>query len=430
MSAEFENLRHAEAYLDGLIDWERRARFDYAALGLARIRALLAALDHPERDVPCVHVAGSKGKGSTTLAAEALLGACGLRTGAFTSPHLASWLERFRVAGAPVSEADLLRVLRSIHPAIERLRRDPELCPSFFDVSTALALALFRELRVDAAVVEVGLGGRIDSTNAVDSRVSVITSIELEHTDKLGSTLFAIAGEKAGILRPGVPAVCGALPDEALAVVRARAREVGARLGEVAPRDIDAGAGGVRFALPDGRRTASRVLGAHQASNLALAVVAVEAFLSRALRPAELAALEKLELPARIERFGDVVLDCAHTPGSARALRETLERVAPGRRWVLAACISRDKDAVAIARELAAPVRIGIATSAEPVRSLAPSELARAMAAGGIAAVECAPRPLDALARARALARRGEWVVLTGSVYFAGAVRGALLNGS
>jgi dihydrofolate synthase / folylpolyglutamate synthase len=422
-----ETLREAEAWLDGLIDLERRARFDYAALGLARIRALLAALGHPERGLGCVHVAGSKGKGSVTLAAEALLRACGLRVGAFTSPHLASWLERFRIAGTPVGEAELLAALRLIRPAVDRQRREPELAPSFFDVSTALALELFRSARVEAAVVEVGLGGRIDSTNTVESRVSLVTSIELEHTDKLGRTLGAIAGEKAGIFRPGVPALCGALPDEARAVVRARAAEIGAPLREVRARAVESDARGVRFELPDGRSVRSPVLGAHQAGNLALAIAAAETFVGRPLGGTQLAALEALELPGRIERFGDLVLDCAHTPDSVRALRETLEQVAPGRRWVLGLCVSRDKDVDAIARELAPAVRVAVATAAEPVRSLEPLALARALERAGIAAVECAEGPLAALARARALARPDEWIVLTGSVYFAGALRGALL---
>ena len=374
-----DTLRDAEAWLDGLIDLERRVRFDYAALGLERIRALLAALGNPERGLPCVHVAGSKGKGSTTLAVEALLRAAGLRVGTFTSPHLSSWLERFRIGGAPVGKAELLAVLRAIQPAVERQRRDPDLAPSFFDVSTALALELFRRARLDAAAVEVGLGGRLDSTNAVEPRVSVITAIELEHTDKLGNTLGAIAGEKAGILRPGVLALCGALPEEARTVVRARAAEIGAPLREVTACAVEADASGVRFALRDGRRAASRVLGAHQASNLALAVAAAEAFAGRALGAGELAALETLELPARVERFGDVVLDSAHTPGSARALREALESAAPGRRWVLALCVSRDKDADAIARELAPPTRVALATSAEPA-ALAPAGRAGALA--------------------------------------------------
>jgi dihydrofolate synthase/folylpolyglutamate synthase len=421
------NLRDAEAWLDGLVNLERRVRFDYAALGLERIRALLGALGHPERGLPCVHVAGSKGKGSTTLAAEALLRAAGLRVGAFTSPHLASWLERFRIGGAPAGEPELLEALGPVHAAVERQRADPHLAPSFFDVCTALALALFERARLDAAVIEVGLGGRLDSTNAVEPRVSVITAIELEHTDKLGDTLGAIAREKAGILRPGVPVLCGRLPVEAREVVRARAAEVGAPLCEVVPREVEAGADGVRFTLSDGRRVHGGVLGAHQARNLALAVGAAEAFTGRALASRELAALESLELPARVERFGDVVLDCAHTPESARALREAVASAGPGRRWVLALCVSRDKDVAAIAHELAPPTRVALASTAEPVRSLPPVELARALGRAGIAAVECVPEPLAALARARALARPGEWIVLTGSVYFAGALRAALL---
>jgi dihydrofolate synthase/folylpolyglutamate synthase len=425
-----DTLHDAEAYLDGLIDLERRSHFDYAALGLERVRALLAAIGDPQRGLPCVHVAGSKGKGSTTLAAEMLLRACGLRVGSFTSPHLSSWLERFRIDGRSAGEGELLAALRRIQPAIEAQRKDPELCPSFFDVSTALALQLFRAAHVDAAVVEVGLGGRIDSTNLVEPRVSLLTSIELEHTDKLGTTLGAIAREKAGIFRPGVPTFCGPLPEEALEVVRARARELGTPLARIEPREVEADGSGVRFALPDGRRVQSAVLGAHQARNLALAIAGAETFVGRPCSAGELAALGALRLPARVERFGDVVLDSAHTPHSARALRETLEAIAPGRRWVLALCVSRDKDALAIARELAPSVRTAIASSAEPMRSLAPEALAREMVRAGIAEVECVPAPRQALERARRLARPGEWVVLTGSVYFAGAVRDALLGPS
>ena len=228
-------------WLEHLIDLERRPpgaaplRVD-----LRPVRALLERVGHPERDLRIFHVAGSKGKGSVALLAEAVLAAAGHRVGTFTSPHLESWTERFRVDGAPVSEAELGRVLEVLRPAVEAFRPDAENpAPTWFDVTTAAAFLLFRRARVDHAVVEVGLGGRLDSTNAARASVACITSIELEHTDRLGHTLAAIAGEKAGILEPLRPAVVGALPPEALAVVEARARELGSpvvRLG----REVEA----------------------------------------------------------------------------------------------------------------------------------------------------------------------------------------------
>jgi dihydrofolate synthase/folylpolyglutamate synthase len=198
-------------------------------LSLAPIRALLDRLGAPERGLSVIHVAGSKGKGSTALFAESVLRAAGARVGTFTSPHLERWTERFRIDGDGGAADRLAAAVAELRPHVDALRdAGGDTVPSFFDATTAAALLLFRDLRVDHAVLEVGLGGRLDSTNAVAPAVCCITSIELEHTDLLGDTLAAIAGEKAGILKPGVPAVCGELPREAFAVVERRA--AGARL--------------------------------------------------------------------------------------------------------------------------------------------------------------------------------------------------------
>jgi dihydrofolate synthase / folylpolyglutamate synthase len=420
---QLETLSDAERYLDGLINREKKTQYDYERLGLAPIRALLAEIGSPERGLPCVHVAGSKGKGTTTLASECLLRAAGARVGTYTSPHLESWRERFRIDGAPVAERELVAGLREIVPAIERLRGNSELCPSFFDATTALAFHLFRAARVDAGAIEVGLGGRLDSTNAVEARVSVVTAIQLEHTDKLGKTLEAIAREKAGIFRAGAPALHGPLAPEAWGALAAQAIAVDTSLEEVAARDVRASEAGVRFRLDDGRELASRVLGAHQATNLALAARASEVFLGRALAATELAALESLELPARLERLGDAILDDAHTPDSARALREALERLWPAARWVFVISVSRDKDAAGIMSELAPVTRACVATAAEATRSLDPDELAALAWSAGIGEVEVVRDPLAALARARALLRPGERLAVSGSVFLAGALR-------
>jgi len=419
----FSSLAAAERWLDGLVNLERVASFDYEKLGLARIRALLARLGDPERGLPVIHVAGSKGKGTTSLVAEALLRAAGVRTGAFTKPHLESWVERFRVDGAPVAADDLLRVLERVAPAVEELRADPELCPSFFDVTVALALAVFRDARVDAAVIEVGIGGRLDSTNVVDSRVCVLTAVQLEHTDKLGGTLEAIAREKAGIARPGVPFLHGPLEPEAWGALAAKAVDADAPLEEVRARAVRASDAGIDLELADGRRVFAALRGRHQATNVALGIAAVEAFLGKALAPGELAALGRLALPARIERFGDVVLDCSHTPDSLRALVETLDDLEPGRRWVWVAALSRDKDAAGIMSEVGASARACVLTTAEPLRSADPESLAALAWASGIETVETEPDPRKALARARSLLQPGELLVIAGSFLLAGALR-------
>ena len=222
--APIRGLAEAGAYLEGLINLERLSDFPQERLNLGPIRQLLERLGHPDRGLCVLHVAGSKGKGSTSLFAESILSAAGERVGTFTSPHLESWTERFRIAGREVEGDVLAQVVDRMRPQVEALRADPKTAPSFFDATTAAGIVLFRDLRVDRAILEVGLGGRLDSTNAIQSVVTCITSIELEHTDKLGCTLAEIAGEKAGILKPGVPCVMGRLPESAAVVVRERAR--------------------------------------------------------------------------------------------------------------------------------------------------------------------------------------------------------------
>jgi dihydrofolate synthase/folylpolyglutamate synthase len=428
---ELRTLADVERYLDGFLNLERTRAFDYERLGLARIRALLEAEGSPERGLACIHIAGSKGKGSVALAAERLLLAAGRRVGTYSSPHLQSWRERFRVDGEPVAEAALVGALRRLLPAIECQRRDRALRPSFFDVSTALAFVLFRDLRVDAAVIEVGLGGRLDSTNVVAPRVCVITSIELEHTDKLGDTLEAIAIEKAGILKPRVPVLHGPLPGEALAAVAARAIAEDAPLDEVRPARVALDESGLEVGLADGRAFRAPVLGAHQATNLALAVRAVETFLGRPLRASELAGLDELELPGRLERIRlrdgrEAIVDSAHTPESARALRASLESLWPERNWVLMLSISRDKDAVGVVRELAPRARLAVVARAEPTRSLDPEQVAMLAWASGLEAVEERESPASALEAARAALAPGELLVVAGSIYFAGAIRSLL----
>ncbi len=198
---------------------------------------------------------------------------------------------------------------------------------------------------------------------------------------------------------------------------------------EVGTRDVQQSETGLAFRLVDGRRLHAPILGAHQAVNLALAIRAAESFLGRSLSEPELKSLAELRLPARIERFGDVILDCAHTPDSARALRQTLSLVWPQRTWVLVVSISRDKDAPKILSELAPHTRVCLASQAEPNRSLPAEELARVARACGIPLVEVHPEPKLAFERAQALRRPGEMGVGTGSVYFAGAVRSLLQCG-
>lgn len=233
-------------------------------LGIDRMRLLSARLGQPERAQPCFHIAGTNGKGSTSAMIEAIQRAHGRRTGLYTSPHLVAIGERIQVDRIPLADAAVVALAERLRPHYEAIRaEDPENAPTFFELITAAALLEFAERKVDVAVLETGLGGRLDATNVCAPEVCVITSIGLDHQEYLGSTLAAIAAEKAGILKPGVPCVVGQLPAEAEAVISARAQAVSAPLHFV--RD--------RFAAgwPE-----TNLVGSHQRGNAGAAWLACE----------------------------------------------------------------------------------------------------------------------------------------------------------
>ncbi len=430
------DLAGAEAFLEGLIDHERRADVPYARFDLAPVRRLLARVGDPQRRLSVVHIAGSKGKGSTALLTEAVLRAAGERVGTFTSPHLEHWTERFRIDGRDVDGAALAAAVETLRPHIASLRdEDPATAPTFFDATTAAALLLFAEARLDRAVLEVGLGGRLDSTNVVDPAVACVTTIELEHTDKLGATLAAIAAEKAGIVKAHRPVVVGALAPEAEAVVleRARALEAPAR---VLGRDFHVGVqradlDGLVLQLRDGDVSVEAslpVLGTHHAANAALALACARALGhgGAALATAVQRGFASAKLRGRIEVLGRapwIVVDGAHTAASARALAAALTAV-PRAATHLVLSISAGKDLVAILAALVPIADQVTVTRAEAARSLDPAEVAAAVRAArpGLA-LRVVPNPHLALRAAREASPRDGLLVATGSIYLAGIAR-------
>jgi len=409
-------------------------------LSLGAIHALLNAVGNPERGLSIVHVAGSKGKGSVCLAAEAMLTALGERVGVFTSPHFERWTERFRVNVREVSGAALARAVARLQPHVDRLRsEDPENSPSFFDATTAAALLIFKDAGVDRVLLEVGLGGRLDSTNAVSPLVTCITQIELEHQEVLGHTLAAIAGEKAGILKPGVPCVVGALPPPAEAAVAQRAAEVGApvfREGEaftleVAPASMSQTQTRLRYRERGGFTCDADlpIISVPGARNAGLALASLRrlgGYDDGELVGAAQRGLAALTLPGRVEvvsREPWVIIDSAHTPASAIALADTLASL--GLTEVeLILSISRDKALPEILTPLLPHARAVTVTAAEPLRSVPPLELAEAI--GALApdlALRVAHDPRSGLRDALASVQAGTAVVVAGSVYLAGAAR-------
>lgn len=399
-------------------------------LGLERVRAALAALGDPQLRLPAVHIAGTNGKGSTAAMTEALLRAAGLRTGLFTSPHLARFTERIRVDGREVSGERLgeldARIVATGVPL------------SYFEIATVLAFLAFAEAGVEVAVLETGLGGRLDATTACQPLATAITSIGLDHTETLGTTLGAIAAEKAGIAKPEVPLVLGAVPAEAEAVIEARARDVGAQLLRLG-RELH------RLASPPA------LPGAHQRDNAALAVALAThaaAALGKTLGSDGIAAgLASARWPGRLELVTPhVLLDGAHNAEGARALAAALPAFAGDRPVVLATSIVRGKDVAGILAPLLPLVAGVIVTRSRNDRALSVDELRREVQAvadsssaratsDGVAdatsarvTIEAVDDPQAALARARVLAGPGGLVLVAGSLFLVGELRAVLLD--
>jgi len=437
---EIRTVEEAAAYLEALINVEKQPDVPYARLGLIPIRRLLARLDDPHRRLRVIHIGGSKGKGSTALFVEAIARAAGLRVGTFTSPHLERWTERFRIDGREVPGEHLATVVARLRPHVDALRdTDPANAPTFFDATTAAAFLLFAEAPVDVAVVEVGLGGRLDSTNVVAPAVTCVTSVELEHTDKLGDSLLAIGREKAGILKSGAPSVAGALPAPARAALLERAGVVGteiAWLGSDFGFELhEAGPAGLSLHLHDGSLSVdviAPVVGEHQAANAAMAAACVR----RARWVAEddlgrvvAAGLASAELPGRVEILGRRpwrVVDGAHTRASAQALARALATL-PHRSLHLILSISAGKDVASLLASLLPGAASVTVTRAEPTRSLPPDALAAAVrgVAPGLP-LRVVPDPRRAIGEALADLAPDDLLCATGSVYLAGIARSVL----
>jgi dihydrofolate synthase/folylpolyglutamate synthase len=410
-------------------------------LGLDNMRVLMAALGHPDRAYVTVHVAGTNGKGSVSAMVERALRAAGYRTGLYTSPHLDRLEERVAIDGEPIAPETFDACAREVFASIDAARADGRLTvtPTFFEVTTAIALALFRADQVDVAVIEVGLGGRFDATNIITPRASAITSIAFDHERYLGSTLGQIAGEKAGIVKPGVPMVVGALPEEALAVVERVAREMGAPLvaaeGAVEVLQVLRGRARVR---PDAARWPRlesldlSLAGRHQAQNAATAVRLLEVLDAGGLPIPPNAVglgLSAARWPARLEWLrlpeGRLLIDAAHNPAGAEALASYLRDEGGGPLPVVLAAM-KDKDVDKMVEPLAPMASRFITTAVDTPRAHRPDELAARIAAR-MPGVEVTAIVEPRAAVAAALTGSGR-AVAAGSIYFVGPLRARLIE--
>jgi dihydrofolate synthase/folylpolyglutamate synthase len=440
-----EAREHALAWLDRRVNFERLPPPGAAELGLARMRRLLAAVGGPHRGLPVVHVAGTKGKGSTVAALAAILEEAGHRVGRYLSPHVHAIEERIAIDGRPIAAGDLAAALEAVIPVVERLdavaARRGGRGPTWFEVLTAAAFVHFARARVDVAVLETGLGGRLDATNVVRPLVSVITSISLDHMAVLGPTIARIAAEKAGIIKRGRPVVSGAMHPSArrvIAATAARRRATLLQLGRdftATPLPAPPGAGplaGAGLELRTGPAAAPvryrlAMPGGHQAENAALAVMAARRLARQGIAVPEAAivrGLARARLPARIEVVGRrplVVVDAAHNVASMKTLVETLRpAVASHRPRVLLFAASGDKQ-IEEMLALAAGMfdRVVVTRFATNPRAASIDRLVAACRQAGLPRPSVATAPPQALALARSLAGADGLVCVAGSFFLA-----------
>jgi len=438
-------------YLYSFVDYslQRSVRYSPEQFDLERIQALMTALGNPERDYPIIHVAGTKGKGSVASFCASALRAARYRTGLYTSPHLEEYTERIQIDGQPIPPTDLVTLVEAMKPQIEAIPR-----LTTFEITTALAFLYFKQQGVGAAVIEVGLGGRLDATNVCQPKVAVITSLSYDHTYLLGETLAEIAAEKGGIIKSGVPVVLAPQKDEARLVIERIAAQCQAPLTQIG-RDylfarvahtlenqtllvwpasdqwrldtfIESGGGHewepVRLTIP--------LLGYHQVENAATAYAALQVARQAGFMVDETAirqGFSEVYWPARFEvlqRFPPVIVDSAHNRDSAEKLRRALDDYFPGYAVILVFGASEDKDIHGMFAELLPRVRQVVATKSVHPRAIEPEVLVEMVHQFGRPA-RAIPQVEAALEEALGLAEGEAVVMVTGSIFVAASARQA-----
>lgn len=443
-AAEHEGYRRALEHLYGRLDTEKLDPKTFATVDreLKVFADFLERLGHPEHARPTVHVTGTRGKGSFVASLEAILLAAGYTTGATVSPHLVEVRERIRLGGADLSRDLFARYYDRVRPVADQVFEENRY-RTVFELLTALAFITFREEEVDWALVEVGLGGRLDATNVVQPALAAVTRIGLDHTHLLGDTVEKIAWDKGHIIKSGAAAVLGPQNDAAMEVLEARCREVGVtpwRMGRELDLEVRAlSSWGSRFTLDTPirrhRELATPLLGAHMAENAAMAVAAADRLHAEGLADIPPSAVREGLLNTRWPGRGEVLrhdpvllLDGAHTPQGATALSHMLDSIWPDAPRVMVLGFNHDKDARGFLRSFgAAPARV-FATAADTPRAMPPDEVAALVREHGW---EAEPAELDeVLDRAIAACPESGVIVASGSLYIVGALRRRWLTGA
>ncbi|MCX5917700.1 MAG: bifunctional folylpolyglutamate synthase/dihydrofolate synthase [Deltaproteobacteria bacterium] len=451
MQKEPEDMRHYQsslAYLFGL------QRFGIK-LGLANITALLRHLGNPHAGLRAVHIAGSNGKGSTAAFLTSILRQAGYRVGLYTSPHLIDFAERIQVNGVPISEDRVVRLTDRIREVVGDMDKSGELWPdssisslpadfdpkkatlTFFEFTTAMAFVHFREERVDLAVLETGMGGRLDATNVIDPLLALISPISLEHQQYLGKTLLQVAGEKAGIIKPGRPLFTTARQPRVVALLQEKCREVQAPF-YAHGRDFRGRKTGPRLMNFRGRHHRWKgfrlgLAGSHQVLNASLSLAAAEMLLEMGflLKEEHLRnGLAETKWPGRLERVGGsppILLDGAHNPGGTRVLKQALEEEFPRRRLILVLGIMADKEIPKMMPNLVPLADLLILTRPHMERAASLELLRKHVSPWEKPTLEIADVG-GAVEKAMGEAGREDLVVVTGSLYTVGEARAYLIR--
>jgi dihydrofolate synthase/folylpolyglutamate synthase len=434
---------HCDRSYQETIDYLYALQKHGVKLALANTVALMDLLGNPHERFRAVHVAGTNGKGSTSAFLASMLQAAGYRVGLYTSPHLVSFSERIRINGIAIPEARVVDLARRVRAAYQQEPAAPGtlgLNPTFFEVTTAMAFTCFAEEAVDIAVIEAGMGGRLDATNVITPLASVITNIDLEHQEFLGTTIEQIAAEKAGIVKKGAPVVTGAVQPEVLAVIqqKAHASEAGLYVlgSDFKPEAVSSQAEqrfdyrGIRESY---RGLTISLLGRHQVDNACLALAALECVRSSGVaveEPALRRGLEQARWEGRLERVSrtpDMYLDGAHNPASAAMLAEAIKQLMKDyRRLVLVIGILGDKDFSGIISAIVPLAHAVIVTRPDYARAMDVAALA-AEVRKEHNSVETAETVVQAIEKARGKASAEDVILITGSLYVVGDARAALV---
>ena len=397
--------------------------------GLTNMRAVMTRLGNPQDDLAMVHVAGTNGKGSTCAMLERALREAGYKTGLYTSPYIERYNERIRINGNPIEGEKLARLVEQIWPVIETCR-EAGLCITEFELGTVLAFMAFAQENVDIAIIEVGLGGRLDPTNIINPLVSVITNVGMDHMHFLGDTIEEIAMEKAGIMKPDTPVVLGWQTDGVRAVLMDSAKALAIPVIEPQAQNVRELRRGVAFdAAMDGgtiRELTVSLTGRHQAQNAVAALGALQVLhqrgFDRITEESIRRALADVHWPGRLEYFGDVILDGAHNEPGVRALCAYMDAWLKKEKTVLLTGMMADKDVSAMTQMLAPRVRCVVTTQPAIPRAMAAQELAAVFEKQGASALAIAA-PKAALERAREIAGEDGTVLCAGSLYLIGEIR-------